>query len=328
HDIAFSGRKYHLAVIQTNDAYKYITFDITEIEDEEKSVALLVLIAAFLSILFSSYLIYWLSTTVIAPVKKLAYEVANIDVNQRNIRIADKFEDVEVSSIAKSFDQYLDRVDRFIEREQSFASTASHELRTPLSIILTSAELLREKADIPTSYIYYLDNIQRHSEQMSEIITALLFLSREHLQSKPPELTENICIKEVVDKILMDFNLDINTKSSNIRIISSDDSTVNAQYSHVYIVIKNILINAVKYSNNQAIKISINNSMITVADEGPGITVDQSSDLFEKGIKGSNSKGSGLGLFIVKAFCDYYQWQVNLSSSPPPRSGTTVTIQF
>lgn len=326
HDISINEKKYHIAVIQSLESIKYITFDITEIENEEKNVGLLVLLATLFSILLSSVLIYWLSKNVIKPVKLLAQEVANIDVNERNIRIANKFEDVEVSSIAKSFDHYLDRVDQFIEREQSFTSTASHELRTPLSIISTSAELLQEKVDIPESSKHYLDNIRRNSQDMSEMITALLFLSRESNKTAPTNISEVTSLNEITHKILEDFDIDRNTRYSNISIISEDNSVANALYSHVYIVIKNILVNAIKYSNNQTISISINNNILEVSDKGPGIAENEYNNIYKKGIKGSNSQGNGLGLFIVKSFCDYYKWQIDIHSSAD--SGTTVSIQF
>ena len=326
HDISIDEKKYHIAAIQSQKGIKYITFDITEIENEEKNVGLLVILATLLSVILSSILIFWLSRNVIKPVRMLAQEVANIDVNQRNLRISDKFEDVEVSSIAKSFDHYLNRVDQFIEREQSFTTTASHELRTPLSIISTSAELLQEKVKIPESSKHYLNNIRRNSQDMSEIITALLFLSRESSQTAPSDISEKTSLIEITNKILEDFNLDNNTQFANIAITTADNSVVKALYSHVYIVIKNILVNAIKYSNNQAITISINNDVLEVSDKGPGIADDEYNNIYKKGVKGSNSQGNGLGLFIVKSFCDYYQWQIDIQSSA--NSGTTVSIKF
>jgi signal transduction histidine kinase len=326
HDINIDEKKYHLAVIQSTRGIKYITFDITEIENEEKNVGFLVLLATLLSILLSSILIYWLSSNVIKPVSLLAHEVANIDVNQRNVRIADKFEDVEVSLIAKSFDHYLDRVDQFIEREQSFTSTASHELRTPLSIISTSAELLQEKVDIPESSKHYLNNIRRNSQDMSEIITALLFISRESSQTASSNITERTSLKEITNKILEDFSLDNNTRYADISITYADNSIAKALYSHIYIVIKNILVNAIKYSNNKAITISINNHILQVCDKGPGIANEEYNDIYKKGVKGNNSQGNGLGLFIVKSFCDYYQWHIDIQSSAD--TGTTVSIKF
>jgi signal transduction histidine kinase len=328
HDIKIDTKIYHLAVIQSLDGIKYITFDITDIENEEDRVGLLVLLAALLSVLFSCILIYWLSKNVIEPVRLLAAEVANINVNQRNVRIADKFQDVEVSSIAKSFDHYLDRVDQFIEREQSFTSTASHELRTPLSIISTSAELLQEKVNIPESSKHYLNNIRRNSQDMSEIITALLFLSRESNISVSSAISEEANLKEITNKILEDFKFDNNTRYANITIISIDNSKVKALYSHIYIVIKNILVNAVKYSNNQPITITISDHLLEVSDKGPGIANNEYKDLYKKGTKGSNSQGNGLGLFIVKSFCDYYRWKIDISSSTSSDSGTTVSIEF
>jgi signal transduction histidine kinase len=326
HDISINENKYHLAVIESQEGIKYITFDITEIENEEQNVGLLVIVATLFSVILSGVLIYWLSTNVIKPVKLLAREVAGIDVNQRNVRIAHKFEDAEVSLIANSFDQFLARVDQFIDREQSFTSTASHELRTPLSIISTSAELLQEKVNIPESSKHYLDNIRRNSQDMSEIITALLFLARESHQKVNNNITEETNLKEITHRVLDDFVFDKNTRHADISITSADDSTTNALCSHVYIVIKNILVNAVKYSDNQPVTISINNHILEVCDKGPGIALDEYNNLYKRGIKGTNSQGNGLGLFIVKSFCDYYQWQINITSSAD--SGTIVSIKF
>ena len=326
HDIKIGENNYHVAVTGPLNNTKFITFDITDIERAEESVGLLIIMAAVLTVLLSSILIYWLSRNVIRPVTTLANEVANIDPNKRNVRIAQKFEDMEVSVIAKSFDRYMDRLDQFIEREQSFTSTASHELRTPLSIISTSAELLETKSDIPETSRPYLRHIRRSAQDMSDLITALLFLSRESDQSLPSKINEKINLKNITQQLIDDLCFIGDAKPENISIVNADESEVCALYSHIYIVIKNILSNAIKYGNNQPITVNIINNKLEISDSGPGIAENEYKNLYQKGYKGSTSQGNGLGLFIVKSFCDYYGWIINIKTSK--QSGTTVSIDF
>ncbi len=58
------------------------------------------------------------------------------------MRIGAQFAGNELEPIARSIDTFMERLDGFVEREQSFTATASHELRTPLAVMRGAVELL------------------------------------------------------------------------------------------------------------------------------------------------------------------------------------------
>ena len=65
---------------------------------------------------------------------------------ERHVRIGAQFAGNELEPIARSIDAFMERLDGFVEREQSFTSTASHELRTPLAVMRGAVELLETQA--------------------------------------------------------------------------------------------------------------------------------------------------------------------------------------
>ena len=80
--------------------------------------------------------------------------------------------------IAAAFDDYMDRLERVLEREQAFTEDASHELRTPLAIISSAAELLAEEPALSAAGVERVLRIRRAANQMQSLIEALLFLAR------------------------------------------------------------------------------------------------------------------------------------------------------
>ena len=73
----------------------------------------------------------------------------------------------------------MERLDGFVEREQSFTATASHELRTPLAVMRGAVELLETQAADRPGAGKALARIQRAVREMTEFTDALLALSRE-----------------------------------------------------------------------------------------------------------------------------------------------------
>ena len=78
----------------------------------------------------------------VEPVTALAERLTQIDPGERHVRIGAQFAGNELEPIARSIDMFMERLDGFVEREQSFTATASHELRTPLAVMRGAVELL------------------------------------------------------------------------------------------------------------------------------------------------------------------------------------------
>lgn len=325
HDIEFNERSYHIAVKELEGVKKYLVFDITDIETQEHILSRIILVAIASVLVIAAWVTYWLSRKVIRPVREFAEQVGNLDPNTRNIRIAENYNDVEVGLIAQSFDRYMERLDGFVEREQSFASTVSHELRTPLSVISTSAELLETNKDFPNNAQKYVDLIKKNTNEMTNLISALLFLAREDLpnNNSPSQQTD---IAQLTHNIVETYTHAEQSKDVTLTISVDKQIQVNAPKSHVQIIISNLLNNALRHTQEGSVQIKINHNMLEVIDTGTGIDQETINHAFDRGFKGKDSSGYGFGLYICKRLCDRYGWNISIVKNPD--RGSTASVSF
>jgi two-component system phosphate regulon sensor histidine kinase PhoR len=113
---------------------------------------------------------------------------------------------------------------------------------------------------------------------------------------------------------------------------------VNAGPEHVYELVKNLVENAVRYSNHGgsvSVKIESGNNCarLLVADDGIGISPEEQSRIFERFYRVEKSRsvrsgGTGLGLSIVKHICALYDWKLSLKSKLGVGTEVTVTVHW
>ena len=161
-----------------------------DLRHARKTIALLVLALGVGAIVISPALAAAaISRRLVEPVTALADRLTQIDPGQRHVRIGAQFAGNELEPIARSIDTFMERLDGFVEREQSFTATASHELRTPLAVMRGAVELLETQAASRPGANKALARIQRAVREMTEFTDALLALSREQLASPAADAT-------------------------------------------------------------------------------------------------------------------------------------------
>jgi two-component system phosphate regulon sensor histidine kinase PhoR len=122
----------------------------------------------------------------------------------------------------------------------------------------------------------------------------------------------------------------------------SGGGVVMAEPNHVYELVKNLVENAVRYSNRGgAVSVTVSagakssvsgkSGSLTVTDNGIGIPAAEQSRIFERFYRVEKSRsplggGTGLGLAIVKHICALYDWKLSLTSEPG--AGTAITVEF
>jgi signal transduction histidine kinase len=177
HKMPVGEKIYQVAIVDFNDDRLYLSFDVTTIS-KNRSILLMLLIGG--GLITTIVLIvsgFWLFRKFLLPVSDLAHEVSSIDPNDRQVRIEDKYRDYEVGLIAGSIDLFLDRLDDFVEREQSFTAAVSHELRTPVAVVATAIDLLELKG-VTAEQQDIINRIKESTTYMASVIEALLFFAR------------------------------------------------------------------------------------------------------------------------------------------------------
>jgi signal transduction histidine kinase len=312
HDIVFAGKSYHVLVAPLDGDRIYIQSDITEIERSEGLLSIILLIAWVVLIVALYFIARILSHRLSGPIAHLSDELSRINPEKRGVRLSHQFEDDEVGRIAQAFDSYTGKMDSYVEKQMAFAAMASHELRSPLTIIRTSADLIASRQDDP-AISAHLEKIQRASANMANMIHALLAVTRD----QPVETTyEPVALCALVDEIIEGLRSEIVAKRITIENRLDEEASTRADQTLIAVVLINLIRNSVKHGENSNIRIDMEDSLLSITDNGLGIDSDDLQHIFDFAYRGQNSQGYGVGLYISRLICDYQGWSLELVANP------------
>ena len=201
------------------------------------------------------------------------------------------------------------------ERAMSgFLANMSHELRTPLHGILSFSRFGIKKIDTAAKekLLDYFTEIHDSGSNLLKLVNDLLDLSKLRAGKMAYEYSQcdMISIIKSVSDELYAFAIEQDIRFEISDMESTQTSLVTMDKERVMQVLRNIFVNALKYSpKNTLVKININYSknesiQVSVCDEGVGIPDDELTLIFEAFSQSSNTKtsagGTGLGLPICK----------------------------
>jgi signal transduction histidine kinase len=267
---------------------------------------------------------YRAALAVLSPLQSLTHKLSAIRPDQRGVRVASGSYGTEVSRIAQAFDLYLERLDRFVEREKYFAVAASHELRTPLSVVMGAVEVLEsQSAAQPLSFQRTLQRIARACHDMLGFIEVSLLLSRE--DARPVQSSQRAQLTRVISRLVEDHDAQLRAHNITLNQQVTGDLLLDQSESIVQMVLNNLLRNAIEHTINGTIVIRLHGTCLSIEDTGEGIAADKLEQVFERNYS-TKEHGTGMGLDLVRRLCDRFNWKINLSSRVG--QGTRVEIDF
>jgi len=323
-EIRVGNETYQVLVLDFMDDRIYVSFSTTEISKNRSVLQVLLVAGGLFSTLVLVVSGFWLFRKFLLPISKLADEVAGIDPNDRSFRIGDKYRGYEVELIVRSIDQFLDRLDEYIEREQSFTAAASHELRTPLSVITTATDLLEQKG-ITDAQKPVVDRIKESSRDMGNVIEALLLFARNPHETITKTLPE-VKLHRKLLSILKKYEKSASIKKLALQFKCKARINVRISDTHLEIVLGNLVRNAIANTDAGEVKVTLFKNGFSVKDSGNGIEADEIELIVKRNYHGLDSTGAGIGLYLVKKICDMYGLDLEIESAPGEGSEFTVTI--
>nr|WP_183217186.1 HAMP domain-containing sensor histidine kinase [Actinoplanes campanulatus] len=222
--------------------------------------------------------------------------------------------DDEVAELARTFDAMLDRLTAAFESQKRFVANASHELRTPLAVMRTEIDvtLSDDEADV-AEYRRMAKVVRNASERANGLVDALLVLARSEAQSGrrlvrkvPADLATSVynalsAVKAEAERL----KLDVSTELAPAPVVG-DPSLLDR-------LAGNLIENAIRYNHllgqlwlrTESVG---GQARLVVGNTGYEVEPGDVPGLFEPFQRGgwerTGSRGSGLGLSIVRAVCD------------------------
>lgn len=221
--------------------------------------------------------------------------------------------------------------------KSDFVSNVSHELRTPLALIRLYAETLEMgRLTNPEKYQEYYRIIRKESERLTALINNILDFSRIEAGRKEYDFSETD-LAELVRTTLDSYRYQIERQGFAFdQHIEDDLPPVRVDREAIARSLLNLVNNAVKYSSERkylGVNLYRTDGVVKmeVIDHGIGIPMAEQGKVFEKFYRASdplvhNTKGSGLGLSLVRHVVEAHGGQVAVESTPGQGSRFTIVL--
>ena len=279
-------------------------------------------LAAGLAALFLGSLLFFQITRPLRSLSAAALSIAEGDLDQRVVAGSHD----EVGQVARAFNQMAEKLQGYEAERQNMIADVAHELRTPLSVIQGNIEAMLDNV-LPTD-AKELVLLHQETIVINRLIEDLRTLSLADAGQLNLHL-QPVILSEVVNQVIERLQLRIEEKEVELKLaIPASLPKLRADPERISQVLTNLIDNALRYTPSGT-KISIEAKMtpvgtqVSIGDNGPGISEDELSKLFDRFWRAEKSRnratgGSGLGLAIVKQLVTAHGgrvWAENLRGS-------------
>lgn len=276
------------------------------------------------------------SRRVFAPVNAMTEKARSISANNLDLRLESNNDKDELSQLANTFNEMLDRLESSFDAQKSFVSNISHELRTPLAAIIAELELSTLKERSIADYKQVIGNTLNDANKLVRLSNSMLDFAKASYD--PTEISFR-AIR--VDEALLDARQQVQQANSAYKIdihfsADIDDEnqvTINGNEYLLKVAFVNLFENGCKFSalKKTTVTVSFRNQHIILAfsDEGIGIAHADLTNIFLPFYRGENNKyaeGNGIGLPLTHKIIHLHQGTIDVKSIIGV--GTTFTVKL
>lgn len=224
------------------------------------------------------------------------------------------------------------------QAKSEFVSNVSHEIRTPLTLISMYAETLEMNRVTEEKKQEYHHVIASETARLSGIVNRILNFSQIQANKKTYE-QKPIQLNDLVDAVLNSYFLHLKDKGFKCEVIKDQNlGKIAGDRESITEAIINLIDNAMKYSHEKksiTLRTGIEGkfNFVEVKDEGIGIPGKYQVEIFNQFYRAPtgdvhNTKGSGLGLTLVKKTMDAHHGKVKVDSAPGKGSAFKLYFPF
>jgi signal transduction histidine kinase len=276
------------------------------------------------AVLIAIYFARWVSR----PLARLGTAARKIADGDLTVRAKTAYGPPELRRMAATFNMMAGRLEALVHGHRAMLADASHQLRTPLTALRLRLDLLA--ADSGPTAAAELAGAQEEIARLSRLVDGLLATAR---AESVTEQLEHVDVMEAVSERVTAWQPVAD--GNGVKLLAgappSPAPRVALGAGHLEQILDNLLDNAIEAVGDHggtvrvAVAKSENGTMLTVADDGPGMTAHERSRAFLRYTTGSQN-GTGLGLAIVHRLVTANGAAIRLADTPG--GGLTVELEF
>ena len=253
---------------------------------------------------------FWLARYVTTPLLKLRTTTNELAEGNLGARVSTKLarRRDEVGQLGRDFNSMAERLESMVKAQQRLLGDISHELRSPLARLGVALGLARQRSGSEANGA--LDRIERESENLNEMISQLLTLTRLESGTDGRKRTD-VDLAALVKEVAEDADFEARSLNRAVQIVSSDNCSINGVEELLRSAVENVVRNAVRYTpEGTAVEVALSrqngHAVISVRDRGHGVPDEALEKIFRPFYRTEDARdrqsggGTGLGLAITE----------------------------
>jgi len=270
---------------------------------------------------------WWLLSRLLRPLQGIAATAAQIRAGRFDERIDVASADSEISALAATLNEMLDRLDEVRVAQSRFNSNVAHQILNPVHGILLEADLSPPRPRDGAALVGAIGRMAALASRIESLCEALLTFSRS--AAIQPERLGRIDLEPVVagaiDQVLPQ------ALARGISIEAAGSAIVRGDETLLHEALVNLLANAVRHSPEAGrIEVVLEETpaavRVRVVDHGSGVPPEQTARLFERFHTAGAGGGHGIGLALCRSVVRAHGGDIG--HAPTPGGGATFTVEL
>ena len=273
---------------------------------------------------------FWLARYLTKPVLRMRTTTNELAEGNLGARVATKLTKRrdEIGDLGRDFNGMAERLESMVKAQQRLLGDISHELRSPLARLGVALGLARQRSGPEATAS--LDRIERESDNLNEMISQLLTLTRLESGTDGRKRSE-VDLSALVHEVAEDADFEAHSLNRSVQVVVSDSCSINGVEELLRSAVENVVRNAVRFTaEGTAVEIALkrqngsgdNFAVISVRDRGNGVPEESLEKIFRPFYRTEDARdrqsggGTGLGLAITERAVRMHGGRVQATNAP------------
>jgi signal transduction histidine kinase len=280
-------------------------------------------------VLLGFVIVFFATRRMLGRVREITEAASRIGQSDLSSRVPDTRGNDEIGHLARTLNHMLDRIENTVHQLHTMTDSLAHDLRSPLTAIRGKLETALS-SDVGAEHTEPIVSAIDELDRLTEFLNTSLDVAEAKADALRLSLTE-VDLDELVRGMIDLYEPCMNDKGLGVQLRSGGSVKVLADPALLHRVIANLLDNELKHlpaSSLVCFSLRTEGGLATliVEDSGPGFDAEVARHLFERRVKGRESRGHGLGLAFVEAVVRVHGGSVTATNRP--EGGARLTLNL
>ncbi|MDO4357481.1 MAG: HAMP domain-containing sensor histidine kinase [Clostridia bacterium] len=296
------------------------------------------LAAALVACVLAMIVAYFIARAQARPVQAIRQAVTRFAKGDFSERVQLRGGSDELRALAGDINGMADELSNLEESRKAFVSNVSHELRSPLTCMQGYMQGMLDGTIPSDEQPRYMQVVLDETRRLTKLVGDLLKLSR-YESGKIPLNIARFDVNEMIRRCIIGFGTRLEEKDVDVNVdFAGSECYVMGDSDRINQVVLNLMDNAIKFLPPEGGRLTIatrpegKQALITIADNGSGISAEDLPHIFDRFYKAdkahTSGMGTGLGLSIVRRIVNDHGQQISVQSEEGQGASFTFTLEL